>query len=59
MIPIDYKIAEDTILSPDILIVVGEIKKKYLDFAPFLVVEILSPATALRVCHTKYQLYKQ
>ncbi len=57
--PVDYKIAEDTILIPDILIVCGEIKKKYLDFAPSLVVEILSPATALKDRHTKYQLYKQ
>jgi len=57
--PLDYKISEDTILVPDILIVCGEVKKKYLDFAPALIVEILSPATALRDRHTKYQLYEQ
>jgi Uma2 family endonuclease len=34
-------------------------KKKYLDFAPSLVVEILSPATALRDRHTKFELYRQ
>lgn len=45
--PIDYKITDDTILIPDILIVHDEIKKPYLDFAPSLVVEILSPSTAL------------
>jgi Uma2 family endonuclease len=56
---IDYKIEEDTILQPDILIVCGEIKKKYLDFPPALVVEILSPATALKDRHTKYELYEQ
>ena len=57
--PLDYKIANDTILVPDILIICGEVKKKYLDFPPSLVVEILSPATALRDRHTKYELYRQ
>lgn len=57
--PLDYKISDDTILVPDILIICGEVKKKYLDFAPALVVEILSPATALRDRNTKYQLYEQ
>jgi Uma2 family endonuclease len=56
---LDYKIADDTILVPDILIVCGEIKKKYLDFPPALVVEILSPSTALKDRHTKYELYEQ
>ncbi len=57
--PLDYKIANDTILVPDILIICGEVKKKYLDFPPSLVVEILSPSTALRDRHTKYELYQQ
>jgi Uma2 family endonuclease len=48
-----------TLLQPDILIVCGEIKKKYLDFPPALVVEILSPATALKDRHTKYEFYEQ
>lgn len=55
----DYKISADTILVPDILIVCGDIEKKILDFAPALVVEILSPATALRDRNTKFQLYEQ
>jgi len=55
--PLDYKITEDTILVPDVLIVCGEISKPYLDFAPALVVEVLSPSTALRDKHTKYELY--
>ncbi len=57
--PLDYKIAEDTILIPDILIVCGEIKRKFLDFPPALVVEILSPSTALKDRHTKFELYQQ
>lgn len=57
--PVDYKISDDTILVPDILIICGDIKKKFLDFPPVLVVEILSPSTALRDRHTKYQYYLQ
>jgi Uma2 family endonuclease len=57
--PIDYIISEDTILIPDILVVCGPITKKYLDFPPALVVEILSPSTALRDRNTKFQLYQQ
>ena len=57
--PLDYKISENTILVPDILIICGEVKKKYLDFPPSLVVEILSPSTVLRDRNTKYEYYRQ
>ena len=57
--PIDYKVADDIILRPDILIVCKEINKSFLDFPPALVVEILSPATALRDRHTKFDMYEQ
>lgn len=56
--PIDYVIADDTILQPDLLVVFGDITKKFLDFAPSLVVEILSPSTMLKDRHTKYGLYQ-
>jgi Uma2 family endonuclease len=57
--PIDYKVAEDTVLQPDLLVVCGEINKKFLDKAPVLVVEILSASTALRDRHTKFGIYQQ
>ena len=57
--PVDYKVADDTIVQPDVLIVCREIKKKFLDFAPALVVEILSAATALKDRHTKFDIYQQ
>ncbi len=56
--PIDYRITDDTILQPDMLVAGGEITKKYLDFPPALVVEILSPSTALKDRHSKYSLYE-
>ncbi len=56
--PIDYVLTDDTIVQPDLLVVCGEITKKFLDFPPALIVEILSPSTALKDRHTKYALYQ-
>ena len=55
---LDYKISEDTIVAPDVLIVCQTINKKYLDFPPTLVIEILSPSTALRDGHSKFEIYE-
>jgi len=57
--PIDYKIAEDTIFEPDILIVRGKINKSYLDFPPALLVEVLSKATEEKDRGIKYDYYEQ
>ncbi|MBS1668857.1 MAG: Uma2 family endonuclease [Bacteroidetes bacterium] len=57
--PIDYKIKDDTIVAPDILIVCKAITKKFLDFSPALVIEVLSPSTAVRDRHTKYEIYQE
>ncbi len=56
--PVDYILQDDTILQPDMLIVCNEIIKKFLDFPPVLVVEILSPSTVLKDRHRKYSLYQ-
>lgn len=56
---IDVKISEDTILQPDALVVCGKINKPYLDFPASIVVEILSPSTALKDQNVKYDLYEK
>lgn len=56
---IDYKIEEDTIVQPDISILCQTTKKKFIDFPPALVVEILSSSTAMKDRHTKFYLYQQ
>lgn len=58
MQPVDYRVADDIIVQPDLLIVCNEIEKKYLDFPPVLLAEILSPATALKDRHTKFHIYQ-
>jgi Uma2 family endonuclease len=56
--PIDYLVQDDTILQPDMLVVCGKIVKKYLDFPPALVAEILSPSTAPKDRFYKYPIYQ-
>jgi Uma2 family endonuclease len=56
--PLDWKVAEDTIVQPDVLIVCSKIEKKYLDFPPVLVVEVLSPSTAAKDRGEKMELYQ-
>ncbi len=56
--PVDYKISEDTIVQPDVLIICGEVEKKYLDFPPALIAEVLSPSTAMKDRHTKFEIYQ-
>ena len=54
---IDYKVAEDTILQPDLSVLCQRATKKFIDFPPAVVVEILSPSTALKDRYTKASLY--
>jgi Uma2 family endonuclease len=57
--PIDYKIAEDTVVQPDVLVYCGKLNKAFIDFPPRFVAEILSPSTALKDRHTKFHLYEK
>ena len=56
--PIDWMVEDDTVLQPDFLIACDAIDKKYLDFPPVLVAEILSPTTAIKDRNAKYQIYE-
>ena len=58
--PLNYKIADDTVLQPDVLIVSGELgyNQLYLNLPPLLVAEVLSPSTALRDRNTKFKIYQ-
>jgi Uma2 family endonuclease len=55
---IDVKVEEDTILQPNASIVCKPIHKKFLDFPPSLVVEILSETTALKDRIAKFSIYE-
>jgi Uma2 family endonuclease len=57
--PLDWKIAEDTILQPDMLVICGKVEKKFLDFNPALVLEILSPSTSAKDRGLKTEIYQK
>lgn len=59
LLPVDWKVSEDTIVQPDVLIACKPITKKYLDFPPALIIEILSPSTASKDRGEKKELYQQ
>lgn len=55
---IDIKITEDTVLEPDGIICCKDIKKNFLDFPPAVVIEVLSPSTAMKDRNNKFYLYQ-
>ncbi|HEX6181218.1 MAG TPA: Uma2 family endonuclease, partial [Chitinophagaceae bacterium] len=56
--PIDWLVKDDTVLQPDLLIACKKVARKYLDFPPVLVAEILSPSTALIDRNEKFEIYE-
>ncbi len=59
LLPVDWQIAEDTVVQPDVLVVCGEnIDGMKLEKTPVLVFEVLSPSTSRKDRGIKYQLYE-
>lgn len=61
LLPVDWPIAEDTVVQPDILVVCGEPKKigvEKLEVTPVMVFEVLSPSTSRKDRVIKYRLYE-
>jgi len=55
---IDIKVSEDTVVQPDAIVVCKEITQPFLDFAAALVVEVLSPSTAMKDRNNKFYIYQ-
>lgn len=59
LLPVDWPIADDTVVQPDILVVCGEnIGVEKLEKTPVMVFEVLSPSTSRKDRVIKYQLYE-
>ncbi len=58
LLPVDWKISEDTVVQPDNLIVCYEPKGAYLTKAPMMIFEILSKSTAKKDQTVKFKLYQ-
>ena len=57
--PIDWKISDDTVIQPDIAIFCQEPNDRYFTKTPYVVVEVLSPATAHKDTTVKLKLYER
>jgi len=55
---VDYKISDDTILRPDVVLTCGETNDTYLTKAPEIIVEIISKSTAKRDETYKFDIYE-
>ena len=56
---VDYKISDDTVLRPDVVLTCGETNERYLIKAPEIVVEIISPSTAKKDEVYKFDIYEK
>ena len=56
---IDYKISDDTILRPDVVLTCGETNEAYLTKAPEIIVEVISKSTASRDEKYKFDIYEK
>ena len=58
LLPVDWRISDDTIVQPDNLVVCYEPEGAYITKAPTLIFEILSKATAKKDQTVKFDLYQ-
>ena len=54
----DYKVDEDTVLRPDVVLTCGETNEEYLVKTPEIVVEVISKNTAKRDEEYKFKIYE-
>jgi Uma2 family endonuclease len=55
----DYKLADDTIVRPDISLVCGQTEGTYIKTSPELIVEVVSNSSTLRDEKIKFNLYEK
>jgi Uma2 family endonuclease len=56
---LDWKINEDTVIRPDIMVVCGDPKNDFLEMPPILIIEILSPSNIKTDRVIKFELYQE
>ncbi len=55
----DWKISDDTVVKPDVVLICDEPNDKYITKAPEIAVEVISPSTAKRDEVFKFDLYEK
>lgn len=59
LLPVDWKIADDTVVQPDNLVICFPPKGTYITKTPTLIFEILSKSSAQKDQTTKYRIYEK
>jgi len=60
LLPVDWKINENTVVQPDNLVICHKpLNPNYISKAPKIIFELLSPSTAIKDQNIKYELYEQ
>lgn len=59
LLPVDWRVSDDTVVQPDNLVVCHPVEGAYITRAPVLIFEILSKSTALKDQHTKFAIYER
>lgn len=59
LLPVDWKISEDTVVQPDNLVLCYPATGQYLTRAPSVIFEILAPSTRDKDEKLKFRLYEQ
>lgn len=57
--PLDWKISKNTVVQPDLFVTCHESEEDFLESAPNLIIEILSPSTASKDRNEKFELYEE
>ena len=55
----DWKVNDDTIVKPDVVLICNETNEAYMTKAPEIIVEVISKSTAKRDEKTKFKLYEE
>ena len=56
---LDWRVEENTVVRPDLMLICGEEDDDFVTSPPHLVIEILSPSTALKDKGLKHELYQE
>ncbi len=59
LLPVDWRISEDTVVQPDNLVIRHPPAGSYLTRAPVLIFEVLSKASAIKDRETKFGIYER
>ena len=59
LLPVDWRIADDTVVQPDNMVICHQPEQAFLTKAPALIFEVLSPSTSRKDRITKFNLYQE